>query len=944
MKKISTICTLLLVLTLISTHSNSAAQKRVAILDILITDNAITDAEADYLTDLTRDITREALPLYRYLIMTKENIESLLSPEQMEQLKRCTSDTCEVEAGRMVEADYVVTGVVLKFGTGLRLTLKIHDTKSANLLKVVRASGKSVDALEFPLEEKARELFVPLLEQDREQEFKERALPKGTPKFITPESRAGELDAGGVVEIKPTERPKVMSGPAGIYITTKPEGADVYFGDTKVGNTDRPFQNVDLVAGTRLRITLRKELYHDKIFYVDLKPGVPKYEAIKLEPAFGELEVTSEPSGATLYLNGKAVGKTPFREPRMSSGEYNLVLDLPECHKIEDQVVVVEDEKATSKHYLIKPAFGSIEIHSDPSGAKVSIAGKQVGVTPYVKKMVPSDRYLISLDLDLYDPVSSEVIEVRDGERTKKVYKLEANFGTLDIDSSPTEATVQVNGVKRGITPVTLKMSPGKYRIALTMDGYHCREYEIAVIRGGGWTIGADKAILVEKVGSILVVCEPSEPGAQVFLDGKKLGEAPLTINDISIGDHNVEIKTQRKYGRKKVEIIEAEFRTVSIPLKEKIERVLNKLGIEMIRIPAGRFMMGSPKNEKWRSKDEFQHEVVLSKPFLAGKYEVTVSQYRTFLEGKGFSLNEADMNFNLAIISLLNGELEKTIHHLEEVHRIFPDDAENLFNLGVVYSRNKQFDKSLICYKEAQRMDPKLTRSEFVLIMQSAQREGFFVPYRWNNGWEKVDVDDPHWMAYWQLALSDDKNIPIFNISWFDAIEFCNWLSEEEELRPAYQIVNQKVIWDRNSNGYRLPTEAEWEYACRAGTSTSFYTGGIKTKRCKNDPSLDLSGWYCWNSGDMLHLVGKKKPNDWGFHDMHGNVWEWCWDWHGTYQTNTITDQTGPEEGMERVVRGGSFRAEARQCRSAKRFSLSPNSRNSDIGFRIFRSLSEDE
>jgi formylglycine-generating enzyme required for sulfatase activity len=171
--------------------------------------------------------------------------------------------------------------------------------------------------------------------------------------------------------------------------------------------------------------------------------------------------------------------------------------------------------------------------------------------------------------------------------------------------------------------------------------------------------------------------------------------------------------------------------------------------------------------------------------------------------------------------------------------------------------------------------------------------------------------------------------NLPVEKVSWFDAVEHCNKLSQREGLTPAYTINGTNVTWNRNANGYRLPTEAEWEYACRAGTPTAYNTGaGIS----------DSTGWYNANSGSTSHPVGQKPANRWGLHDMHGNVMEWCWDWYGSYSKGAQTDPWGASSGSNRVIRGGNWLDSAENVRSANRYDSYPSDRYSYIGFRLVR------
>jgi formylglycine-generating enzyme required for sulfatase activity len=154
------------------------------------------------------------------------------------------------------------------------------------------------------------------------------------------------------------------------------------------------------------------------------------------------------------------------------------------------------------------------------------------------------------------------------------------------------------------------------------------------------------------------------------------------------------------------------------------------------------------------------------------------------------------------------------------------------------------------------------------------------------------------------------------------------------EDVQKFIRRLNQM----EGMNKYRLPTEAEWEYASRAGTETAFTNGPIRELDCGYDANLDAMGWYCGNSDKKTHPVGRKKANRWGLYDMHGNVWEWCQDRKGKYPSKHVIDPKSLSQSQYRVSRGGSFGGSAGSCRSANRNGESPGNQIRTLGFRLAR------
>jgi formylglycine-generating enzyme len=181
---------------------------------------------------------------------------------------------------------------------------------------------------------------------------------------------------------------------------------------------------------------------------------------------------------------------------------------------------------------------------------------------------------------------------------------------------------------------------------------------------------------------------------------------------------------------------------------------------------------------------------------------------------------------------------------------------------------------------------------------------------------------------------FGDDK-LPVDRVSWYDAVKFCNLLSDKAGFIRCYD----ETTWvcDFSKNGFRLPTEAEWEYTCRAGTKTVYYSGNTVEDLAK-------AAWYgnieIGNSDNIPHFVGMKAPNKWGFYDMHGSVWDWCNDWYDEnyYKSSPGNNPKGPSTGKMKVMRGGSWVINPELLTSSYREPYVPDLNYLDIGFRIVR------
>lgn len=216
-----------------------------------------------------------------------------------------------------------------------------------------------------------------------------------------------------------------------------------------------------------------------------------------------------------------------------------------------------------------------------------------------------------------------------------------------------------------------------------------------------------------------------------------------------------------------------------------------------------------------------------------------------------------------------------------------------------------------------------------------------------------KFEVTQKEWHAVTgsNPSFFVGENHPVEKVNWYDAVEFCNAYSLMKNLTPCYKIDRDakdkmnlsskdkyrwKVECDWNADGYRLPTEAEWEYVARAGGRSDTAFSGSN--------NINEVAWYFGNSGDEnshdygTHDVGTKKPNALGIYDMTGNVWEWCWDWYAAYDDKFLNNPRGISYGSERVRRGGSWHVKIRRSTMTTRNSRSPGHRSTHYGIRLVR------
>ena len=280
----------------------------------------------------------------------------------------------------------------------------------------------------------------------------------------------------------------------------------------------------------------------------------------------------SVPSGAEVWLGDIKAGTTPYQNLQLSSGQnLNITLKAQDYRDLQ-VALTLQPGSNTPKPFELTPAFGSLSITSEPSGADVYISGELVGQTPYSSQRLASAKYLVDIRKPLYLPLSNQTIAIEDGKLSERSFKLEPNFGDLSVASEPPAATItlETNGreVYRGSTPISLQLEPATYILSANKSGYAQRRFEVTIARGQSTSIGQEQLQLRRLSGTAVISSEPASPGARVFIDGKDLGAVPL-ITELPVGTYEVTIKGDKLSGTANLQIRDGEQRTLVVELAQ---------------------------------------------------------------------------------------------------------------------------------------------------------------------------------------------------------------------------------------------------------------------------------------------------------------------------------------------------------------------------------------
>ncbi len=516
-----------------------------------------------------------------------------------------------------------------------------------------------------------------------------------------------------------------------------------------------------------------------------------------------------------------------------------------------------------------------IVITSTPENAQVYIDDKPVGYTPFSGEyQLGEHNYRIELPM-YHNNAGVFSLDANTGKQ-KVEADLKPNFGSIYVTSSPESgADVLMDGKPTGkTTPCEInEVMSGKHNITIKLNMYYDSWQEVTVSDDQKSNLGLT---MKPAFGELDIT---TNPVADIYINGSKVGSGSIKERKTS-GFYTVEARKEKHTSdSKKIEVTDGETIT-----------------IELTPTPQyGTLKINSNPPEAYIYIDGVKKGTtpITLRKLLVGEYNLELKKetYATYIGSIEIKHNE---------ITEITEKLVSGANPYE-IESKDPFLAEMVYVEGGTFTMGCTSKKGSDC-SEKEKPIHKVTLSDYYI--------------------GKYEVTQRQWQAIMGVStklsnpsyFSNCDSCPVENISW-------------EDIQVFLSILNKKT-----SKTYRLPTEAEWEYAARGGISNS---SGTATKYLGSD-NISYIAWYLDNSSNRTHPVGRKAPNDLGIYDMSGNVWEWCSDWYGDYSSSRQTNPKGSANGSNRVLRGGGWNYSPRYCRVSYRNGINPEDRGSNCGFRL--------
>jgi len=462
-----------------------------------------------------------------------------------------------------------------------------------------------------------------------------------------------------------------------------------------------------------------------------------------------------------------------------------------------------------------------VTIISNPEGANIYLDDKFLGTGQSFK--VATGEHSLRIEKDGFRTISETII-ISDSTAFFKYTLRKIEQQLVTIKSNPPEAQIFIDDIDVGRTNKGIFRYPGSYRLRLTKSKYETVEETITIIESGD---NIFEYSLIKTTAILTIITDPID--ADVSVNNEKTLSKTI---ELSPGKHEIETKKEGYFTETRtVDIEKGKDITETFTLAQKtgnLQLVVEPMETNVV------LKRNDSEIDSWTGSK-------LIKGLPVGEYEIACSI-------SGYKDNKKVCQIELDKVTELNITMEKGSSQQTERLENFVFVEGGTFQMG---SNDGDSDEKPV---------HSVTVSSFYVgKFEVTQKE-----------YQNVMGKNPSYFK--------GENNPVENVTWYDAVKYCNKRSEKEGRTPSYNINGNNVTCDFSANGYRLPTEAEWEYAARGGNKSQNYKYSGSNK-------IGDVAWYDSNSGLRTHPVGQKAPNELGIYDMTGNVWEWCWDWYdGNY------------------------------------------------------------
>ena len=614
-------------------------------------------------------------------------------------------------------------------------------------------------------------------------------------------------------------------------------------------------------------------------------------------------------------------------------GAKRLTIQHPQLGILRDYMYPLPIEKATV--YILELTTARVTtvveaeqiasqwlvINSIPSGADIYIDEKPANQTPYQNEL-PIGKHAYSLSHDLYLPTAG-VVDLTAAKKETLNVTMKPDFGTLKITTSPESgATISIDGQPTGkVTACTLEqVKSGEHTVAIRLNMYQTATQKITMQAGGNLNL---PVALIPTFAGVTVT---TNPASDIYIAGERKGNGTWE-GRLLPGIYNFEARKE-KYATasEKREVISGQ------PITITLQPIAKTGALKVMTTPTDATINLGGENKgttpaTLRNLLVGDYTLALSlQGYATTTKTVTIAEgetaqiTETLVNGRAVTIASEPSGATLSIDGIAVGptpysgsltfgnhalQIQQGEKKAEKTVSISQTGGETSFTLSFVLQSFAETVNGAIIEMVAIKGGTFSMGSSNYTPVHSVTLSGFSIG--------KTEVTQAQWKAVMGNNPSDFKgdNLPVENVSWNDVQDFLGKLNT------------------KSGKNYRLPTEAEWEYAAGSGIGQGWADTNTESQ-------LGNYAWYDANSNRTTHPVGTKQPNQFGLYDMSGNVWEWCSDWYGTYQTTDQTNPIGASKGSYRVYRGGSWDHNASYCRVAGRGGGAPDGRDFNLGFRL--------